>query len=133
MNANLYVPASWRTAGPEVRSLAINGCGTEGWKGALIPETLWGLPVTAACNIHDWMYVAGVDIDDKNEADRVFLNNMLRLITAAGGPGWLQALRRRRARTYYQAVSHFGGPAFWDNKNEIVNTISAIKALEVSP
>jgi hypothetical protein len=39
------------------------------------------------------------------------------MIEAAGGPAWLQALRRRRAKTYYEAVHLFGGVAFWDGKN----------------
>lgn len=63
------------------------------------------------------MYAAGSTIADKEEADRVFLNNMLRLITAAGGLGALRWLRRQRASRYYEAVCLFGGPAFWGGKN----------------
>lgn len=132
MSTVLYAPESYIEAPPEVRAKVVNGCGTDGWKGQLVPETIWGLPVTAACNIHDWMYVAGVSIEDKATADRSLLNNMLRLIESAGGFAPLRWLRRRGARKYYEAVSHFGGPAFWDSKNEVHNTISAVKALEVS-
>ena len=61
------------------------------------------------------MYHVGQTVDDKQEADRVFLNNMLRLIEDASG--WLKCLRRRRALKYYEAVVVFGGPAYWAGKN----------------
>jgi len=128
-NAQLYAPPSYVTATPEVRAAAVNGCGTGGWKGSLVPDTLWGLSVTAACNIHDWMYTAGGTLADKDEADRVFLNNMLRLVEAAGGWAILKQLRRNRAREYYEAVHIFGGPAFWAGKNPDTHTISNLEAI----
>ena len=124
----LYAPPSYIAARPEVRRLVVNGCGPAGWKGELVPNTLYGLNVAPACDIHDWMYVAGETIADKHEADRVFLNNLLRLIEAAGGPGWLRWLRRRRARIYYEAVRLFGGPAFWQQKNPPERLITAADA-----
>jgi len=65
------------------------------------------------------MYVAGETVTDKNEADDVFRNNLLRLVSAAGGPWWLRWLRRRRVMVYFAAVRHFGGPWFWNGKNPI--------------
>ena len=64
------------------------------------------------------MYHHGKDINDKNAADRVFLNNMIRTIEDEGGFCLLRKLRLRRARLYYRAVENFGGPAFWANKNK---------------
>jgi len=113
----LFAPPSYRAASKEVRAIAVNGCGTGGWKGFLVPETMWGLDIREACNIHDWMYLAGETIADKDEADRVFLNNLLRLIESGSRWEWLAALRRRRALKYYEAVRVFGGPAFWNGKN----------------
>ncbi len=103
----------------------LNGCGAEGWKSALVPETLWGLSVTSACNIHDWMYTFPKisTIEDKELADRVFLNNMVRIINHHHENDScvigciLKKLRLRRARIYYEAVSLFGGDAFWAGKN----------------
>lgn len=126
--ALLYAPAAYVNAATVVRRLVVNGCGTGGWKGALVPETIYGLDVTAACNIHDWMYVAGETIADKEEADRTFLNNLLRMVDASGGPWLLRRLRRRRARIYYEAVKIFGGPAFWHNKNPQGTMITAAMA-----
>jgi hypothetical protein len=84
----------------------------------LVPETIYGCSVSVACSIHDYMYAHGKTPDDKCEADRVFLNNMIRLIEAYGGWWPIQFLRLRRALIYYEAVSHFGGPAFWNEKNK---------------
>ncbi|MBE0598331.1 MAG: hypothetical protein IH614_13770 [Desulfuromonadales bacterium] len=127
-DAVLYAPAAYVAAPAEVRSLVVNGCGPRGWLRDLVPDTLYGLDVAAACNIHDWMYVAGATIEEKREADRVFLNNLLRLVNAAGGFWLLRQLRRRRARTYYEAVEHFGGPFFWDGKNPADHLITAAAA-----
>lgn len=114
----LYAPPSYIAASAEIRACVCNGCGTRGWKGKLVPETIYGLKISAACDIHDWMYVVGSTLADKEEADRVFINNILRIIEAEGGLNLVQWLRRRRAYIYYEAVSHFGGPAFWADKNE---------------
>ena len=57
-------------------------------------------------------------IADKEEADRVFLNNMLRIIEAKTKFGLLKPLRNRRALKYYEAVKYFGGRSFWKNKNQ---------------
>ena len=84
----------------------------------LVPETIYGVSVSAACSIHDFMYALGHTAADKDESDRVFLNNMIRLIEAHGGWWPVQRLRLRRAVIYYEAVSHFGGPAFWNDKNK---------------
>lgn len=130
--AILYAPDSFILATPAVRAKVVNGCGTKGWKGKLVPETIYGLTVTAACNIHDWMYNAGSTIEEKDEADRTFLNNLLRLIDAAGGPAWLRWLRRHRARIYFDAVHLYGGPAYWDTKNPLSHTLTALEAMEVA-
>lgn len=61
------------------------------------------------------MYHFGKDISNKEKADRVFLNNMLRIIEE-GSVNWLKPLRRMRAMKYYSAVKDFGGPAFWSGK-----------------
>ena len=63
------------------------------------------------------MYTTGHTIEDKDAADRVFLNNMLRIIRAHTKSRWLRYLRAKRAKIYYHAVCLFGGPYFWDDKN----------------
>ncbi len=117
MKAQLYAPEQYWRLSPEVRKQMVNGCGTAGWKGKLVPDSLLGLDIKPACNIHDYQYRTGETIEEKQAADRVFINNLLRLIEAAGGPFWLQSARRVLARRYYNAVDIFGGPAFWKSKN----------------
>jgi len=103
---------------PTVRKDAnCNGCGTGGWKGELVPDTIWGLCVTSACNIHDWMYAEGSTGDDKDRADLTFLANMLALIDHDAETSLigrvLAPLRRWRAWHYYEAVRYAGqGPFF---------------------
>lgn len=110
----LYGPETyWAT---EDRDKECNGCGPEGLIGAVIPDTIYGLSITPACNIHDWMYMHGATIADKEEADRVFFNNMLRIIDSRPGR-IMQWLRSRRSMLYYRAVRDFGGPWFWQGKN----------------
>jgi len=94
-----------------------NGCGT-GWSASLIPNTIYGLCIYRACCIHDYMYEVGTTIEDKEEADRVFLNNLLRIIEAKKAWWFPHFLARSRAMKYYESVVNFGGLAFWQNKNE---------------
>lgn len=110
----MVVPESYINATDEERAAVCNGCGTAGWKGKLVPDTIWGLPVRPACQVHDWMYHLGRTEQDKDEADMVFMRNLIRLINAHGG--WLAPIRRYRATTYYNAVAEAGGAAFWDGK-----------------
>ena len=117
-STKLFAPKEYWEAkkhNPALIGEVCNGCGTSGWKGKLVPETMWGLDISAACDIHDWMYFHGKSEEDRLEADRVFLNNLFRLINAYGG--WLAWLRRYRATTYYNAVRVFGAEPFWWGKN----------------
>jgi len=111
----LYEPISYTTASCFQKQEICNGCGSAKAKFDFVPDSIYGLKITPACNIHDWMYHKGKTIEDKEEADRVFLNNMLRLIEA--GSKILKPFRRRRALFYYENVVVFGGPAFWQGKN----------------
>ena len=117
----LYAPAEYWQLTPEQRKDVTIGCGPGRFGSRLVPDRLWGLSIKEACNIHDWMYHTGAAIEDKDEADRVFLNNMLRLIDSAGGLWPVVALRRHAAAKYYRAVADFGGPAFWSGKNRAEN------------
>lgn len=117
MNKLFSPPEYWQLT-QEAKDRICNGMGAKDSALAkLIPNKRYGLDVTEAGNIHDYMYHVGLDLADKEEADRVFLNNLIRIINKQGG--WLAFFRRRRALKYYEAVHHFGGPAFWANKNSL--------------
>jgi len=117
MGHKLYAPRTYWDAPEKKLAETCNGCGTKGLGGWFVPETLYGLSITSCCDIHDWMYGEGVTIEDKNKADRAFLNNMSRIIDAKSGRA-LKLLRRIRAKSYYNAVKYFGGSAFWSGKNK---------------
>jgi hypothetical protein len=113
----LYAPELYWRLTPEQRHEFSNGCGPgRGVLNFLIPDKLLGLSIHVACDIHDFMYVTGTTLKDKDEADRVFLNNMIRLIDDSSF-SFLNYIRLRMAKRYYDAVHIFGGPAFWNSKN----------------
>ena len=94
-----------------------NGCGAANAKLDFVPDTIYGLDISAACHIHDWDYFDGLTIEDKASADRRVLNNIYRIIKR--DKSWRRCIRflmRRRAKKYYHAVHYFGGAAFWDGK-----------------
>lgn len=104
-------PGYWELT-TEEKAKICNGAGPRGF-GYLVPDTIWGLSVTAAADIHDWMYYVGTVENDKKRADKIFLNNMVRIIEDKTWFNWLRKLRCHRAEIYYKAVVKFGGPAFY--------------------
>lgn len=121
---DLWCPEAYRDLPKATLKKITNGCGTGGWLAALVPDTIYGLNITAACNIHDYMYSRGRTQNDKVEADRVMLNNLQRIIQAKTKYRWLRKLRTIRAYLYYLAVHLAGGPAFWYGKNQPNNIIA---------
>jgi hypothetical protein len=116
-DVSLWAPEEYWQLSDEQRRDLCNGCGTKGLGGYVVPDTIYGLRITVACDIHDFMYATGRSIEDKQTADRVFLNNMIRIIEAKTKRFFLRKLRTTRAYTYYLSVCNFGGPAFWSGKN----------------
>ena len=92
-----------------------NGCGA-GITALLIPNKWLGLDFTICCHIHDAYYQYGKTLDYKAYADRIFLNNMLRVVSTR--PKLLRPLGRVIAYGYYEAVVKYGGVAYWSGKNE---------------
>ena len=130
MKVHLFAPPDYWKLTPEQLNNIIGkgGCGPGGFGDYLVPDKIWGLEIKPACQIHDYMYAMGYTVEEKQEADRVFMNNMLRLVDAAGGNWLILALRRSAAAKYYRAVADFGGPSFWRNKN----TSEQMQMVEVS-
>ena len=60
---NLYAPVSYWEAAPSEKRKICNGCGTK--EGLNVPDTMWGLDISEACKIHDWMYQHGKTLADK--------------------------------------------------------------------
>ena len=94
-----------------------NGCGAANAKFDFVPDTIYKHCIGPVCHIHDYMYHKGKTLKAKEEADRVMLNNLLRMINRV--TGWKSMLKmpmRRRALKMYEAVNAYGGPAFWEGK-----------------
>jgi len=90
-----------------------NGCGTSGWKGKLVPSSMYGLDIRIACLIHDYDYWIYKSKKGKIIADNRFLDNLYSIIDTKTKWSWVKWLRRRRAYKYYLAVAHFGDSAFY--------------------
>jgi len=108
----LLAPETFWFATDEERAMVCNGCGPIGLEW-LIPDEFLGCSFDSPCDIHDWMYTFG-GVEDKQFADLVFLNNMIRVVRAQGGI--LSYMREQRAWIYYRMVRDFGYKAFWENK-----------------
>jgi hypothetical protein len=118
-NIDLFCPEPFNSSWSIIRAIS-NGCGPQGWKIDLIPDSVLGCNIEEACRIHDVQYGEGRTIEDKQSADRTLLNNGIRLVrartTTIAAKIFLLRLRLNLVYTYYEAVSHFGGPAFWKGK-----------------
>ena len=112
----LSAPASFLTASAEELEVVCNGCGSaDSWFRP--PKRIYGTLIIYACIIHDWMYEKGLVFEDKQEADRVFQNNMDRLIKRDAHKYWKPTRAQHvRALFYYQMVVWFGATSFWENK-----------------
>ena len=114
----LYAPASFMCTPFEQLEKICNGCGAANAKFDFVPDRIYGTRISEACHIHDFMYWGGASIEDKEEADRVFLNNLFRLIERDKHKWYKPTfLQRIRAKSYYKAVKYYGGSAFWAGKN----------------
>ena len=111
MKTTLYAPKEyWRLAEAEKKKIC-NGCGA---KGTLLAKLLPQGHFHEACNIHDYMYYIGKTDEDKKVADRVFINNLHRIINTL--PLIQKPMAKTLARIYYEAVAKFGYEAFWKDK-----------------
>lgn len=113
---NLHYSDSYCDATDEERGTCCNGCGAKG--GIDVPDTIYGLSVTDACNVHDWDYQHGKTAEDKAKADRYMFFNILIIIESQTSfvGRLLKPLRRRRALFYYECVVACGHKAFWEGK-----------------
>lgn len=85
--------------------------------GLRLPEFVWGVSLYAAYRIHAVMYGAGQTATAKIIADRVLLNNCVRLVTAAHNTNQrLLARRLQKIAAIVALVYDFAGPDFWQDK-----------------
>lgn len=85
-----------------------NGCGPKGVVGKLIPDSLLGVSVQEACNLHDDRYHQGGTSEKRWRADRNFLEDMLSAIEKEKGSRLIGQARKMGAYIYYYSVRIFG-------------------------
>lgn len=124
----LYMPEGYTIMSEGSKKNVCNGCDFDG-----VSMSIWGLKVDKAYSICNYMYhFSEATIEAKEEADRVFLNNLVRIINRNTNRflinfGCIKIrnpllwLRRRAAYSYYDKMKKFGGPAFWSGKNDSKN------------
>jgi len=105
----LYAPNSFYNLSDSAILESTGGCGPGKAGDLIVPDTAWGLNLKRACRIHDHMY-SDLCTATKKAGDRVFLNNMRRLIIHGSKIKWLIPARLRRAKLYFLTVK-YGGKA----------------------
>ena len=84
---------------------ATNGCGREGFEDRIVPDSIWGLDISPACRVHDWMYIEADSLEEENYADAIFGANLISMIQQKTKNPALKWLRLRRAYKYVDAVA----------------------------
>lgn len=92
-----------------------NGCGPEGWKGLLIPDTLGGIDISEACRRHDYDHFIGGSEEDRQKSNMNFFCNMVIIIRR--DDTWLtnEDIALKWAIQYYIAVDD-NGKEYWNYK-----------------
>lgn len=121
MRDGLIVPGILAGLSDEKLAGIVNGCGPGSQKVDLVPDSILGIDFFPACLIHDAMYHFGVDREDKGQADRMFLFNLITLVDKhCKRDGILNRMQRVACREaafiYYKAVANWGLTAFWSGK-----------------
>lgn len=108
----------------------INGCGSSLHYIDFVPDTIFGVDVCASCGVHDFMYTIGKTEYYKTNADTTFRNNLIRQVAEGLHGKWYRNMvlkpALKRIDTYHYMVSNYGGPSFWDNKEQL-DTVTRIQ------
>jgi len=109
---DLYAPSNfWKLSKEEIGKIS-NGCGSAKAAIDFVPDTIWGLRVTAACDIHDFSYWEGGTKDDKYVDDLFLFINILQIINAKTKWKIMKVLRFNRALKYFYCVDFYGTEAY---------------------
>lgn len=85
----------------------------------IVPDTIWGIPVSPGCFIHDFQWlIAPPTWEAFHASNGMFHRNLNSLIKAQSGNSFMLHLRMYRAVTYFNAVDSVGADIFWALKKE---------------
>jgi len=109
---NLYARKEfWDLTADEIKEIS-NGCGAANAAVDYVPDSIYGLKISVACDIHDFDYYTGGSKEDKILSDLMLLINILLIIKQHRGNKFIQTLRFSRAIKYFFMVDFFGEDAF---------------------
>lgn len=118
MKNGLVAPDGYNRLTPKNKAEICNGCGPKGFLD-FVPDRIWGLYIGEACDIHDFSwYICEATHEDFKFTNRVFYQNICRIIDRETKNKWLKKLQYRRAYKYYKAVDTIGAMIFWNMSRE---------------
>lgn len=91
-----------------------NGCGPARAKG-LVPNSILGVDLKPACDIHDYTYAKSDSMRDRKDADDLLLLNMHNLTTRKLKPSLIRFIGTIGVGLYYLAVRLFGGKYYLES------------------
>ena len=100
-------PESYWKLSEEEKYEIVNGCGPERATGFL-PNSILGVDLRAACNIHDYTYARPDSMIDRKDADDVFFRNMKGAVNQNVKSPILHFFALYGIMIYYFAVRLFG-------------------------
>lgn len=97
----------WRASKEEIRQRS-NGCGPPTFLSVFVSNSIWGVDVSKACEIHDYQYSKKMSSSKRKFADYIFKENLFKIIDNDGGGDIEKLLKKGIANIYYYAVRLFG-------------------------
>jgi len=85
-----------------------------------VPNSILGVDIKPACDIHDFTYSAPQTVKDREEADFLFAYNMRQLIEQKLKPGIFRLLGFLGVDVYLLAVRLFGGKYFQRDRADMI-------------
>lgn len=95
-------------------------CGAgDGFLNDIVPEKVWGIPISPACFVHDYMWkISEASWGDFHYSNDVFLVNITSLLRHQSKSNLLYHFRLYRMITYFNAVDTIGSVIFWHMKRK---------------
>jgi hypothetical protein len=110
-----YVPPTFKMENLE------DCCGAgDGLGNLLVPDSILGLRITAACAIHDdWFENSDSTWADFHQGNYIFFVNILTIIKELSSQ-WLKSIRMHLALVYFDAVDTLGAIVFKNLHMDVV-------------
>jgi len=86
----------------------IGGCGPGKWGNRLVPDSILGVDIGPACDIHDYTYLIGKTEEEKTNADIELFANGFRIIKQKSKNRLMSFFRAVILTWYFLAVAYGG-------------------------